>query len=72
VILVAALVSAFLARKVSARGLPGRGDLPALEWVGEKTLWKRRKQETLLPAWADKALSAVKYLLLASSSTPSH
>ena len=65
VILVAALVSAFLARKVLCSWVcPVGGISRALEWVGEKTLWKRRKQETLLPVWADKALSAVKYLLL--------
>src|SRR5512139_610499 len=66
VILVAALVSAFLARKVLCSWVcPVGGISRALEWVGEKTIWKRRKQELLMPAWADKALSAIKYLLLA-------
>ena len=66
VILIAALVSAFLARKVLCSWVcPVGGISRALEWVGEKTIWKRRKKEVLLPAWADKALSAIKYLLLA-------
>ncbi len=66
VILVAALVSAFLARKVLCSWVcPVGGISRALEWVGEKTIWKRRKKEVLLPAWADKALCAIKYLLLA-------
>jgi len=65
VILVAALVSAFLARKVLCSWVcPVGGISRALEWVGEKTLWKRRKKEVLLPAWADKALCWIKYLLL--------
>ena len=66
VILIAALVSAFLARKVLCSWVcPVGGISRALEWVGEKTIWKRRKKEVLLPAWADHALSAIKYLLLA-------
>ena len=65
-ILIAALVSAFLARKVLCSWVcPVGGISRALEWVGRKTLWKRRKKEVLLPEWADKALCSVKYLLLA-------
>ena len=65
-ILIAALVSAFLARKVLCSWVcPVGGISRALEWVGEKTIWKRRKKEALLPVWADQALSAIKYLLLA-------
>src|SRR5512141_2334177 len=66
VILIAALVSAFLARKVLCSWVcPVGGISRALEWVGERTIWKRRKKEVLLPVWADKTLSAIKYLLLA-------
>ena len=65
-ILIAALVSAFLARKVLCSWVcPVGGISRALEWVGKKTIWKRRKKEALLPVWADQALSAIKYLLLA-------
>ena len=66
VILIAALVSAFLARKVLCSWVcPIGGISRALEWVGEKTIWKRRREEVLMPPWADKALSSIKYLLLA-------
>ncbi|OGP28477.1 MAG: hypothetical protein A2X91_04820 [Deltaproteobacteria bacterium GWB2_65_81] len=66
VILVAALVSAFLARKVLCSWVcPVGGISRALEWVGKKTLWKGRKKEVLLPEWADQALCSIKYLLLA-------
>ena len=65
-ILIAALVSAFLARKVLCSWVcPIGGISRGLEWVGRKTLWKRRKKEVLLPAWGDRALTAIKYLLLA-------
>jgi polyferredoxin len=65
-ILVAALVSAFLARKVLCSWVcPIGGISRALEWAGERTIWKRRKKEVLLPARADQALTSVKYLLLA-------
>ncbi len=64
-ILLAALVSAFLARKVLCSWVcPIGGISRALEWAGRKTLWKRRKAEVLLPLWADRALTAPKYLLL--------
>ncbi len=65
-ILIAALVSAFLARKVLCSWVcPVGGISRALEWVGKTTIWKRRKKEVLLPVWADQALTAIKYLLLA-------
>jgi polyferredoxin len=65
-ILIAAIFSAFLARKVLCSWVcPVGGISRALAWVGERTLWKGRKKETLLPAWADQALSSLKYLLLA-------
>ncbi len=65
-ILVAALVSAFLARKVLCSWVcPIGGISRALEWAAKKTLWRRRKEEVLLPAWADRALTSLKYLLLA-------
>lgn len=37
----------------------------ALAWVGKKTLWKRRKKETLVHGGVDLSLSSLKYLLLA-------
>src|SRR5512145_2006549 len=65
-ILVAALVSAFLARKVLCSWVcPVGGISRALAWVGGRTLWQRRKKEVLLPAWADQALCSLKYFLLA-------
>jgi len=65
-ILIAALVSAFLARKVLCSWVcPIGGISRALEWAGRKTLWKGRKKEVLLPVWADQALTSLKYFLLA-------
>jgi len=65
-ILIAALVSAFLARKVLCSWVcPIGGISRALSWVGMKTLWKGRKKEVLLPVWADQALASIKYFLLA-------
>jgi polyferredoxin len=64
-ILLAALVSAFLARKVLCSWVcPIGGISRALEWAGKKTIWKRRKAMILIPSWADRALTALKYLLL--------
>ncbi|MFT3917660.1 MAG: 4Fe-4S binding protein [Anaeromyxobacteraceae bacterium] len=62
-ILVAALLTAFVARKafcswVCPVGLASR----ALEWVGKKTLWRRRWPAP--PAWIDLPLTATKYVLL--------
>ncbi len=66
VILVAAVAGSFVARKVFCSWICPVGGLSrALAWVGKKTLWRRRKAETLLPLRADRALSALKYLLLA-------
>jgi polyferredoxin len=66
VILVAALVSAFLARKVLCSWVcPVGGISRLLAWVGEKTIWRRRVAEALLPSWADQALCSIKYFLLA-------
>ena len=65
-ILIAAIVSSFLARKVFCSWVCPVGGLSrALAWAGKKTLWKRRKKETLVHGWADLALSSLKYLLLA-------
>jgi polyferredoxin len=66
VILVAALVSAFLARKVLCSWVcPVGGISRLLAWVGERTIWRRRVAEALLPSWADQALCSIKYFLLA-------
>ncbi len=65
-ILVAALLSAFLARKVICSWVcPIGGISRALEWAGKKTIWRRRKSEVLLPAGLDRGLTSLKYLLLA-------
>jgi polyferredoxin len=44
---------------------PVGGISRALAWAGEGILWRRRKKEVLLPAWADQALCSLKYFLLA-------
>ena len=65
-ILIAAILSSFLARKVFCSWVcPVGGISRALEWVGKKTLWKRRKKETLVHPWVDLPLASLKYLLLA-------
>jgi polyferredoxin len=44
---------------------PVGGISRALEWVGQKTLWKRSRRVTFVNRGADLALSSLKYLLLA-------
>jgi polyferredoxin len=64
-ILLAALLSAFLARKVLCSWVcPVGGISRALAWAGEKTLWRRSDSEVLVPQRLDRALLSVKYLLL--------
>jgi polyferredoxin len=63
-IFLAALATAFLARKSFCAWVCPVGTLSrAVEWVGRKTLWRRRWPA--VPRWADLPLSAVKYVLLA-------
>ena len=65
-ILIAAILSSFLARKVFCSwACPVGGISRALEWVGKKTLWKRSKKVTVVHRSIDVALSSLKYLLLA-------
>jgi len=65
-ILIAAILSSFLARKVFCSWVcPVGGISRALEWVGQKTLWKRSRRVTFVNRGADLALSSLKYLLLA-------
>jgi len=63
-ILLAALATALAARKAFCAWVCPVGTLSrALEWVGRKTLWRRRWPA--VPRWLDLPLSGVKYLLLA-------
>lgn len=63
-ILLAALAAALLARKAFCSWVCPVGTFSrALEWVGRKTLWRRRWPAA--PRWLDLPLSASKYLLLA-------
>jgi len=65
-ILIAAILSSFLARKVFCSWVcPVGGISRALEWVGKKTLWRKQERETLVNRRADTLLSSLKYLLLA-------
>jgi polyferredoxin len=65
-ILIAAILSSFLARKVFCSWVcPVGGISRALEWAGKKTLWRRQKKETVVNRWADRVLISLKYLLLA-------
>jgi polyferredoxin len=65
-ILIAAILSSFLARKVFCSWVcPVGGISRALEWVGKKTLWKRSKRVTVVHDGVDLALTSLKYLLLA-------
>ena len=63
-LLVAALVSALLARRAFCSWVcPVGGVSRALEWVGERLLWRRRWPR--VPRWLDLPLSGLKYVLLA-------
>jgi polyferredoxin len=65
-ILIAAILSSFIARKVFCSWVcPVGGISRALEWVGKKTLWKNRKTPVLVNRGVDLSLCSLKYLLLA-------
>jgi polyferredoxin len=65
-ILIAAILSSFVARKVFCSWVcPIGGISRALEWVGKKTLWKKPGRVTVMHGGVDLALSSLKYLLLA-------
>jgi polyferredoxin len=65
VILLAAVVSAIVARKAFCSWVCPVGTISrALEWVGSRTLWRRGRQ-LVVPRWLDLPLLSLKYLLLA-------
>jgi polyferredoxin len=65
-VLIAAVLSAVVARKVLCSWVcPIGGISRALAWAGERTLWRRRKGDLLVPVWLDRVLTSLKYLLLA-------
>lgn len=62
-ILLAALASALLARKAFCSWVCPVGTISrALEWIGRRTLWRRRWPA--VPRWLDLPLSSLKFLLL--------
>lgn len=66
VILLAAVTTAFAARKAFCSWVCPVGTFSrALEWVGKKTLWRRGRQ-LVVPRWLDLPLLSLKYVLLAS------
>jgi polyferredoxin len=65
VILLAAIATAFAARKAFCSWVCPVGTISrALEWVGKKTLWRRGRQ-LVVPRWLDLPLLSLKYVLLA-------
>jgi len=64
VVLAAAVATAFVARKAFCSWVCPVGAISrALEWVGRRTLWRRRWPA--VPRWLDLPLSGAKYALLA-------
>jgi len=64
-ILIGAIAASLIARKAFCSWIcPVGGVSRALEWLGARTLLLRRRKEILVPAWLDKPLMALKYLLL--------
>jgi len=64
-LLLAAIATALVARKAFCSWVCPVGTFSrALEWVGNKTLWRRGRQLTI-PRWLDLPLLSIKYLLLA-------